>query len=116
MGLYLTPPVSCPQKELLCNLSSDNDANDSGAGESVAIKNPAHAIFVCQSYVAHGPQQVDSWTPPRAVEPSRAGNSESPANKLLGQTDGERLDAGVAKAAVRADSSAEVHGIAHASR
>jgi hypothetical protein len=81
------------------------------------IKNPAPVTFVRQANVAHGPQQVNNRVYP-AAEPSRAGETQNPPNKLLEQQHGERLDDGTAQAAVGADTAmaalAEVHGAENA--
>jgi hypothetical protein len=68
------------------------------------IKNPKPVAFVQQANIAHGPQQVNNGTAPTPAEPSRAGESEKPPNKLLESRDGERLDTGAAGAAGDADS------------
>jgi hypothetical protein len=74
------------------------------------IKNPKAVAFVQQANIAHGPQQVNNGTAPPPAEPSRAGESEKPPNKLLESRDGERLDTGAAGAAGGADSSLEAVG------
>jgi hypothetical protein len=67
-----------------------------------AIKNPPSVAFVRQANIAHGAQQVNNEPPSEAC---RARKSENRPNKLLEQTDGERLDARAPKAAIDADSS-----------
>ena len=62
------------------------------------IKNPRPVAFVRQANIAHGPQQVNNGTAPPPADPSRAGESEKPPNKLLESRDGERLDTGTAGA------------------
>lgn len=69
-----------------------------------AIKNPpASVAFVRQANIAHGPQQVNNGTPPSGDEPSRARESENQPNKLLEQTDDERLDSRATATASEAD-------------
>jgi hypothetical protein len=62
-----------------------------------AIKNPP--VFAKQANIANGPQQVNNGSahPPRADE-----NTTSP-NKLLEQSDEQRLDPGTPPTAVRSD-------------
>ena len=58
-----------------------------------AIKNPQPVAFVRQANIAHGPQQVNNATVPLA-DSTRASETESQQNKLLGDHNGERLDSG----------------------
>jgi hypothetical protein len=74
------------------------------------IKNPKPVAFVQQANIAHGPQQVNNGTAPPPADPSRAGESEKPPNKLLESQNGERLDTGAAGAAGGADSRLEAVG------
>jgi hypothetical protein len=72
------------------------------------IKNPPAAVsFVKQANIAHGPQQVNNGTIPLA---SRAGDSEIQQSRLLGATNGERLDIGATTAARSADPPLEAVG------
>lgn len=66
------------------------------------IKNPPAVGYVRQANIAHGPQQVNN----NSVAPSDAScarENANPQNKLLGKSDGERLDTGAAGAPGRAD-------------
>ncbi len=56
-----------------------------------AIKNPP-VVFAKQANISHGHQQVNNGTP----TPPCAEETENPRNKLLEQSDGERLDTGTA--------------------
>ena len=66
------------------------------------IKNPPVMGYVRQANIAHGPQQVNNATAASDGD-SRAGKNPNLQNKLLEETDGERLDTGAAGAAGRAD-------------
>ena len=59
-----------------------------------------------QANIAHGHQQVNN-------APSRADEIEDPQNKLLEQTDGERLDTGTTSTAGGADTPMEAVGAVH---
>jgi hypothetical protein len=74
------------------------------------IKNPKPVAFVQQANIAHGPQQVNNGTVAPPAEPSRAGESEKPPNKLLESRDDQRLDTGAEGAAGCADSDLETVG------
>ena len=79
------------------------------------IKNPSTVAFVKQANIASGPQQVNNVSasvsgPVRAPARACAGISENQPNKLLEQTDAERLDFGTAGAATGADTSLEAVG------
>jgi hypothetical protein len=73
-----------------------------------AIKNPPTSVaFVRQANIAHGAQQVNNASP---TDTPRARESEITPNKLLETSNGNRLDAGAAAQAVRADSEMEAVG------
>lgn len=74
-----------------------------------AIKNPARVAIVNQANIANGPQQVNNGSQVPA-EPSRAGNSEYQQGKVLGYSDGQRLDFGAKNAAGRIDTPLEAVG------
>jgi hypothetical protein len=71
-----------------------------------AIKNPSTVAFVRQANIAHGPQQVNNGTP----APSRARENEITPNRLLEETNGERLDTGTASATGHANQELETLG------
>jgi len=60
------------------------------------IKNPP-MVIARQANIAHGPQQVNNEAPPRTRE------IQSEPNKLLEQTNGERLDTGATGQAIGSD-------------
>jgi len=68
------------------------------------IKNPPVMGYVRQANIAHGHQQVNN-APGDDSSPGRprARENPNPENKLLEETDGERLDPGAARAPGRAD-------------
>lgn len=63
------------------------------------IKNPSPVAFVRQANIANGSQQVNNG----AGAASHAWETENQPNKLLEQSDGERLDAGPSGAAKASD-------------
>ena len=66
------------------------------------IKNPPVAGYVRQANIAHGPQQVNNASAAPDGAP-RAGENPNLQNKLLEETDGERLDTGTTSAPGRTD-------------
>jgi hypothetical protein len=73
------------------------------------IKNPSHVTFAKQANIANGPQQVNNG------EPSRGENQIAP-NKLLEQTNGERLDFGAQGQAIGSHSAMETVGAINRSK
>jgi hypothetical protein len=61
------------------------------------IKNPSHVTFAKQANIANGPQQVNNGMA------ARAANGQFRQNKLLEQTNGQRLDFGAKGSAIGAD-------------
>ncbi len=59
------------------------------------IKNPPMMGYVKQANISHGHQQVNN-APPTPDDTSRGGGNADLQNKLLEQSDDERLDAGAA--------------------
>lgn len=79
-----------------------------------AIKNPPSSVaFVRQANIANGPQQVNNGASPPVADPSRARKTENQPNKLLEQSDGERLDTGATAAAGRENSRMATVGEIH---
>ena len=75
-----------------------------GTWEALAeIKNPRPVAYVRQANIANGPQQVNNSL-------SHAEKIETVPNKLLERQSGERLDAGTASTAGRADQTMEAVG------
>ncbi len=74
------------------------------------IKNPPLAGYVKQANIVHGPQQVVNHASPGSGGAASAHENVIPQNKLLEKDDGQRLDAGTAQAAIRADSAMETVG------
>jgi hypothetical protein len=67
------------------------------------IKNPPVMGYVRQANIAQGPQQVNNASPAPNNTAPRAGKNPNLQNKLLEETDGERLDTGAACTPGQAD-------------
>jgi len=67
------------------------------------IKNPPVMGYVRQANIAQGPQQVNNASPAPNTAAPRAGKNPNVQNKLLEETDGERLDPGTACSPGQAD-------------
>ena len=73
------------------------------AWETLAtIKNPPYVGYVRQANIAHGPQQVNNASAASEGAP-RGRKNPSLQNKLLEESDGERLDLGPACTSVQAN-------------
>ena len=75
------------------------------------MKHPKPVSFVQQANIAHGPQQVNNATVPRASAHAR--EIENKPNELLEQTHGERLDPSSAGTPAPADTRMETVGAVH---
>jgi hypothetical protein len=73
-------------------------------GETLgALKKPPGVAFVRQANIAHGPQQVNNSPQPVSADASHAREIKNQPNKLLEQTNGERLEFGAKDATSGAD-------------
>jgi hypothetical protein len=77
------------------------------------IKSPRPVAFVKQANIAQGPQQVNNRIESGADPRAHAGISENRSNKLMGVSDGERLESRAARAASGAHPELEAVGVLH---
>lgn len=79
------------------------------------VKNPPAVAFVRQANIANGPQQINNNTgsAPQQLGASRARESKIQPNKLLEQSNGERLDIGATLQASGSDPAMAAVGAVH---
>jgi hypothetical protein len=83
--------------ERLLRLAFKAQSQSRGTAETLGnLRNPP-MVIARQANIAHGPQQVNNG------EPTRTREFHSEPNKLLEQTNGERLDTGAASQAIDSD-------------
>ncbi len=85
--------------ERLLRLAFKAQAQSRATVETIGVLRMPPMVFARQANIANGPQQVNNRALPRA----RMRKSKSEQNKLLEQTDGQRLDPGATGQALGSD-------------